>query len=406
MNDHLITVLLEQGEGATIDYKEEPYVINREVPGGGGKKLDPAYFEEKKSELLKDILAMANAFREQDSYILIGARELTGQPAEVVGVEREAIHNEADIQQFISTHVEKPINFEYKPVQYRGHTLVVLRIPLEQLATRPFLSRNDYGVVNKGVTYLRRGSHTDVAGAETLRAMFSSENRAATFVPPRVSLLDQNRNRTQHLLIPIRRTRVQDPQSLPDFADQRGWFMKKFGSQVNPHYWRELATCAPIRLNSAWIDLEIVNTSDIYLTECTIQIVVTTLHGQPAPAHNYMPEEPARYGDPQQSRKDYAEFLASQKCPAGDWQTRELSARSLRPGDRSGFNNRVLLYFGEHEHLNIHYKVLAKELSQPEQGVLAVTVDNAFDDWTFEQLKAYASDEQLQRAPHVVLNST
>lgn len=405
MNEDLITALLEQGEGATIDYKEEPYVLSREETARGGKKLDPIYFERKKSELLKDILAMANAFREHDSHILVGVRERPGQSAEAIGIDRDAIHNEADIQQFVSTHVEKPIVFEYKYVQYRGQTIAVLRIPLEQLAARPFLSRNDYGNVKKGVTYIRRGSHTDIAASDTLRAMFAPKNAAPTFVPPQVRLLDRDRNRTQHLLIPFRRMRFPDPQSLPDFTDQRGWLGKKFGSRVNSDYWREFAACASISLNSAWIDLEIINTSDVYLTECTVQIVVTTLNGRPAPAHNYMPREPTRYGEQQRWRKDYADFLDSQKRPAGDWKTKELSGRSLRPGDKSGFNNRLLLYFGEHEHLNVQYKVLAKELSKPAEGMLVASISGTFDDWTFEQLKSYASSGQLERTPRHVVTS-
>jgi len=233
-------------------------------------------------------------------------------------------------------------------------------------------------------------------------AEFAQGNPTPTFVPPLVSLLDQDGNRTQQLLIPFRRTRISNPQSLPDFTDPRGWLMRKLGRQSNPDYWRELAIREPILLNSAWIDLEIINTSNIYLTECTAQIVVTTLQGQPATAHNCMPEEPTPYGDQKKWRIGYAEFLASQKSPAGDWQKRELSTRSLRPGDRSGFSSRLLLYFGDHKHLNIQYKVLAKELSQPAEGVLIVTVDDAFEDWTFEQLKVHASTDMRERAPRSV----
>jgi hypothetical protein len=233
-------------------------------------------------------------------------------------------------------------------------------------------------------------------------AKFCEAKPMSTFAPPQVSLLDQSGNPTQKLLIPFRRTRIQDPQLLPDFADPRGWLMRKLGGPLNRDYWRELAIHEMVLLSSAWIDLEIMNRSDIYLTECTAQIVVTTPDRRSAPAHNYMPEEPARYGDQRKWRRDYDAFLASQKSPPSDCQTKELSARNLRPGDRSGFSNGLLLYFGEHRNLNVHYKVLAKELIQPAEGTLIVTTDTTFDELNFEQLKAYARTDRLERVPRSV----
>lgn len=234
-------------------------------------------------------------------------------------------------------------------------------------------------------------------------AKSGNESPTCIFAPPHLSLLDPDGICTQKLLIPFRRTRIKDTQSLPDFTDPRGWLMRKLGRPSNVNYWRELAIRETVVLNSAWIDLEIMNGSDINLTGCTAQIVVTNLQGQSAPAHNHMPERPTPYGDQRKWLKDYEEFLASQKNPPPNWQTKELSTRSLRPGDRSGLNDRLLLYFGEHEHLNIHYRVLAKELSQPAEGSLIVTTETAFEDWSFEQLKSYASTDRLERVPRSVL---
>src|SRR3546814_11047602 len=60
-------------------------------------------------------------------------------------------------------------------------------------------------------------------------AKFCEAKPMSTFAPPQVSLLDQRGNPTQKLLIPFRRTRIHDPQLLPDFADPRGWLMRKLG---------------------------------------------------------------------------------------------------------------------------------------------------------------------------------
>ena len=65
--------LLYGSEGVDLDFKRDQY------PFEGADDSD-------KAELLKDILAFANAFRRSDAYILIGVEEVTGARANVVGV--------------------------------------------------------------------------------------------------------------------------------------------------------------------------------------------------------------------------------------------------------------------------------------------------------------------------------
>ncbi len=72
MDNDLLNGLLLQGESSHLDYKSEQY---RFVGASDGEK----------AELLKDILAMANAWRESDAYILIGVKEQPGRKAEIVG---------------------------------------------------------------------------------------------------------------------------------------------------------------------------------------------------------------------------------------------------------------------------------------------------------------------------------
>jgi hypothetical protein len=57
--DPLIYALLFEAEGAELDFKREQYSFE-----GADDRV--------KSELLKDILAFANAWRRTDAYILIG----------------------------------------------------------------------------------------------------------------------------------------------------------------------------------------------------------------------------------------------------------------------------------------------------------------------------------------------
>ena len=59
MTNELFERLLYEEEGTTIDFKKEQYRFVKAT-------------DEEKSELLKDILGFANAFRRSATYILIG----------------------------------------------------------------------------------------------------------------------------------------------------------------------------------------------------------------------------------------------------------------------------------------------------------------------------------------------
>jgi len=55
--------LLNEEEGTTLDFKSKQYLFAGAT-------------DEEKSELLKDILAFANAWRRSDAYILLGVEEV------------------------------------------------------------------------------------------------------------------------------------------------------------------------------------------------------------------------------------------------------------------------------------------------------------------------------------------
>ena len=65
MDDSLLESLLYQAESATLDFKAQQYTFAKGTP-------------EQKGEILKDILAFANAWRQSDAHILIGVKEVKG----------------------------------------------------------------------------------------------------------------------------------------------------------------------------------------------------------------------------------------------------------------------------------------------------------------------------------------
>jgi len=70
-----IKTLLYRSEGDNFDAKREQYKLSNST-------------KEQKSELLKDVLAMANAWIDDDAYILVGVDEKKPPPHEVVGLPR------------------------------------------------------------------------------------------------------------------------------------------------------------------------------------------------------------------------------------------------------------------------------------------------------------------------------
>ncbi len=136
----LLEQLLREAEGPALDFKRDQYPFD-----GAADEL--------KSELLKDILAFANAWRRSDAYIVIGVEETDGVCTAVVGV---ASHLEdANLQQFVSAKAQRPVHFAYHAVEYQGKQLGMIHIPLQQ---RPCFVRRRFGRVESGTVYVRRGS--------------------------------------------------------------------------------------------------------------------------------------------------------------------------------------------------------------------------------------------------------
>ena len=153
-----IEKLLYEEESSTLDFKEEQYPFIGEEN------------KHKKSELLKDILAFANAWRHSDAYILIGVREMKGSKNEVVGIEQDI--DDASLQEFINQKTNKPINFEYKTKNINEKHIAYIKIPVQD---RPFFIKKEYGKVKENTVYLRRGSSTAIADPTEISEMGESK---------------------------------------------------------------------------------------------------------------------------------------------------------------------------------------------------------------------------------------
>ncbi len=149
----IVEDLLYEDESSTLDFKRDQY------PFSGANNRQ-------KSELLKDIIAFANAWRRSKAYILLGVDEVVGGKSTVVGVSNHLA--ESNIQQFINSKTNRPIEFSYRAEEIEGQQVGVFEIPNQE---RPFFLESDYGRLESNVVYLRRGSSTATADPEEIARM-------------------------------------------------------------------------------------------------------------------------------------------------------------------------------------------------------------------------------------------
>jgi len=145
MDDVLFESLLYEGESPTLDFKRDQY------PFSGAS-------DDEKGELLKDILAFANAWRRTDAYILIGVEEIQGGRSSVCGVTSHL--NDASLQQFVNSKTQRPVLLSYEAFSFQGVQVGIIRLPLQP---RPFFLRTNFGRLQANTVYIRRGSSTAIA---------------------------------------------------------------------------------------------------------------------------------------------------------------------------------------------------------------------------------------------------
>lgn len=167
ITSNLIEALLNDTEGNRLDFKSEQY----DIEGDSGKD---------RIEFVKDVLAFANAWRTEDAYILVGVEERSGR-SEPKGVVKH--HNESNFQQLVNKKTNRPIVFDYTPIDIEGVSIGAIRIPVQE---RPFYLKKQFGHLKANTVYLRRGSSTDEASADEIAKM--GEARATQAIAPSVEL--------------------------------------------------------------------------------------------------------------------------------------------------------------------------------------------------------------------------
>jgi hypothetical protein len=219
----LIESLLWEDESNTLDFKETQY------PFAGAT-------ETQKSELIKDVLAFANAFRRDDAYILIGVKDVKGARGILTGVSNHL--DDAHLQQLVNSKTNHPVEFSYHALDIDGKQVGAIHIPRQP---RPSYVLKPYGKLHGNTVYLRHGSSTSVATPEEIARM-GIDHAATTTPTPQLSL--QFADRTTHFrhgtTATINSLILLTPEDIPDYRDEQHTYLGTYDSSSNRDYHRDL----------------------------------------------------------------------------------------------------------------------------------------------------------------------
>ncbi|MGR0116467.1 AlbA family DNA-binding domain-containing protein [Ralstonia pseudosolanacearum] len=276
ITDALLEQLRYKGEGADLDYKAERYPFAKAT-------------DEAKSELLKDILALANAVRDGTAYILIGFKENPPHPADVVGLPSEGIIDDSRLQEFVNEKLDTKLNFRYEERVFDGKHIAVISIPKQQ---RPFYLKKNYGNVLRDTVYVRRGSSTGIASPREI-AMMGAANQGEAHVE---LLLQTPEN--QPLPDAFRREFLNFPTNLPDYkSGGNGYFSPPILS-VNRNFWRDGANHLSSWKRGIQVRVSLFNRSNFPLGDMHLEMKCLCPVGESVSllrADN-MPEKPSTSG--------------------------------------------------------------------------------------------------------------
>lgn len=252
-----IEELLYEEESSTLDFKSEQY------PFSGAEDYQ-------KSELLKDILAFANAWRREEAIILIGVKERKGTRAEPVGINSSL--DDAALQEFINSKVNRPITFSYSEVTYDGVALGLLRIPAQE---RPFFLKAKFNKLQKGAVYLRRGSSTAIADPDEVFRMGLSSIELKVEQPQldfQFANIQDKSSIGSDLSIETTFLKTPEIARIPDYRGDHG-----FETMLNKRFYRELTSYYFFKNIVAPIGFSIKNTSSFLIEG--VEIVIEFQNG-------------------------------------------------------------------------------------------------------------------------------
>jgi hypothetical protein len=316
LNEDLIEELLYRSEGVDLDFKRTQY------PFANAKD------EDKRAELLKDILAMANSWRDRTAYILLGFQEDKPNLPVTTGIEEHL--DDASIQQFINSKVEPPVEFRYEELTYREKHIGVISIPKQ---SRPFYVKKTYGKVHSNVVYVRRGSSTAEAEPPEIVRMTSTDAGALRAPAVELTLVD-GKGESAPSKCSLQRFDFGEIRDLPDLESPRTigpyGISPDYFFQVNSSYWRDLAYYVQDMAGSVRLRLRLINHSSFALSDCKLKVSGTVASRDVAlKTGSKLAERPARQSNLLRNIRTFSDVTDQRARQAEFYIEKDVGRQSL-----------------------------------------------------------------------------
>lgn len=133
------------------------------------------YHDEKKYDLIKDIVSFSNDSTSVDKYIVFGVINGTW---EVVGIDLSTMPDVSTINDLLHMYVEPFIYVEVGQIKYNGKDLGYIKIPVDR-ADRPYIIKKEYNKQGKihlrcGEIYVRKNANNFIATRHDLDYIYKN----------------------------------------------------------------------------------------------------------------------------------------------------------------------------------------------------------------------------------------
>ena len=134
------------------------------------------YTNEKKHDLIKDVVSFANNVNVKDKYIIFGVVNSTG---EIKGIQPESLLDVSDIIDFLRVYVEPFVEVELDSFEYQGVTIAYLTV-LSSNTDRPYIIKKEYQKrgnihLRQGEIYIRKGASNFIACRADLDEIYANK---------------------------------------------------------------------------------------------------------------------------------------------------------------------------------------------------------------------------------------
>lgn len=391
MNDALFERLLYEEESTTLDFKQEQYRFAKAS-------------EEDKSELLKDILGFANAWRRSEAYILIGVEDLRGGLGNVLGIPSADHLDDHSLQQFVNNLTNRPVRFQYEAFGFEGKQVGIIRI--EERQARPLYLKRDYGKLKRTEVYVRRGSSTDPtkpAGPDEIALMGQPSGPQDAELAVDFADVGRDESLGTHVSWNTEFCEMPPMEAIPDLARPRR--QHPFGidlssiqfstlDRLNEDYFRELANFEFVRRLFRPVRLVVKNVGRVAAGSVRAEITVPTSLGVMVMDSSDMPDAPKRRAAPfavpglKGIRPAFRREPGEVVIEKNDERFRvEIDCGSLQPGRRV-WSEVFYIGKGASGDLPLGGRVFAENLPQPKDFTLLIAVNVANTKMTLAELRS------------------